>query len=120
MRNVSIVIPNWNGRSLLPEFFPSVVEGARHYNKEYGADIEIVIVDDASTDGSQQWLKDNYGQEPLVKIIEQERNGGFVPTVNKGFETARYEIVYLLNNDVKISLDAIEPLLHHFDDENVF
>jgi len=120
MRNVSIVIPNWNGYSLLPEFFPSVLAAAKHYEEQYSSDIEIIVVDDASTDGSPQWLKDNYGQEPLLKIVEQEHNLGFLPTVNNGFATARYEIVYLLNNDVKVSIDCIAPLVRHFDDEDVF
>jgi GT2 family glycosyltransferase len=118
MRNVSIVIPNWNGRELLPEFLPSVFAAAARYSERHGAEAEVIIVDDASTDASLRWLKENCVGRALV--IERAENGGFVRAVNDGFAAARHPIVLLLNNDVCVEPDAIAPLVKHFDDEEVF
>ncbi len=120
MRNVSVVIPNWNGCKLLPEFLPSVLAAINNYRDQYGAEVELLIVDDASTDGSQAWLASNYGQHPLLRIIELQQNLGFVRAVNKGFAEARHPIILLLNNDVRVEPDAIAPLVSHFDRHQVF
>jgi GT2 family glycosyltransferase len=117
---VSIVIPNWNGRELLREFFPSVVAAADHYRSQTNHRIEILLVDDASTDDSREWLQNNYGENDLVRIFENEKNLGFLRTVNRGFEAATGDLVFLLNNDVQAELDSIEPLTKHFDDPDVF
>jgi len=120
MRDLSIVIPNWNGRALVAEFLPSALAAAKLYRQQQGANVELIIVDDASTDGSQQWLADNYGNEPLLRVIELKQNGGFVRAVNHGLAAASHPIILLLNNDVEVSHDAIAPLISHFDDERVF
>ncbi|MFY9554824.1 MAG: glycosyltransferase family 2 protein [Blastocatellia bacterium] len=120
MRNVSVVIPNWNGRELLSEFLPSVLTAINHYRDHYGNEVELLIIDDASTDGSQSWLASNYGHHPLVRVIELQQNMGFLRAVNKGFAEARYPIIFLLNNDVQVAPDAIAPLVSHFDNSQVF
>jgi len=120
MRSVSVVIPNWNGRELLAEFLPSVFAAIGEYRDQHGADIELLIVDDASTDGSPSWLASTYGQHPLLRVVELQQNGGFLRAVNKGFAEARYSIVFLLNNVVRVAPDAIAPLVSHFDDDQVF
>ncbi|HXG64239.1 MAG TPA: glycosyltransferase family 2 protein [Blastocatellia bacterium] len=120
VRGVSIIIPNWNGRELLPQFFPSAVAAAKHYRDTYGTGAEVVIIDDGSTDGSPQWLAEHYGQSDIVRIIACPENRGFSPAVNTGFAAARYPVALLLNNDLRVSLDAIAPLARHFDDPGVF
>jgi GT2 family glycosyltransferase len=118
MRSVSIVIPNWNGRELLPDFLPSALEAAKQYRAATGAEVEVIVVDDASTDGSRDWLREI--ASPLLRVIEQAENGGFVRAVNAGFGAARYDVVYLLNNDVRVDEGALAPLVGHFDDPRVF
>ena len=120
MKSVSIVIPNWNGLELLAEYFGSVVAAAEEYRSRANTDIEIIIVDDASTDDGLKWLRKNYGSNDLVRLIELETNLGFLRTANRGFEEAKFDIVFLLNNDVAVEPDCIAPLLRHFDKENVF
>ena len=120
MRNVSVVIPNWNGRELLSQFLPSVIAAVDNYRVQYGSEVELLIVDDASTDGSQSWLAINYGQHPLLRVIELQQNMGFLRAVNKGFAEARYPIVFLLNNDVRVEPDALAPLVSHFDKDQLF
>lgn len=120
MRNVSVVVPNWNGQELLAEFLPSIIEAANQYRDQYGADVEIIVVDDGSTDNSVEWLTANYSDSSLVRIISQEHNRGLIHTANNGISAARHSIVFLLNNDVAVDRDAIAPLVGHFDDESVF
>lgn len=116
-QNVSIVIPNWNGQELLAEFLPSVLQAANFYQETYNALVEIIITDDCSQDSSLDWLRKTY---PQVKIVENKQHGGFAITANKGFFAAQYEVIFLLNNDIRVEQDAIAPLVKHFSKENVF
>jgi len=107
--NISIVIPNYNGQDLLRKNLPKVLEVVE------GA--EIVIVDDASIDGSLKVLN-SFGSK--IKVIKNEKNLGFSSTVNMGVGEARWEIVVLLNTDVVPQKGFLDPLIAHFKDENVF
>ena len=120
MKSLSIVIPNWNGRDLLAEYFPSVVAAAEHRRAGSGSESEIIVVDDASTDESLEWLRQNYGDDGSVKIVELDQNVGFLSAVNHGFEAANNDLVFLLNNDVRVERDCIAPLVRHFEYEGVF
>lgn len=104
----SVVIPNWNGKSLLEKNLPSVLK--------VGFD-EVIVVDDASTDDSVSYLKQNF---PQVSLIMNEVNKGFAYTVNRGVENASGEVVFLLNTDVIPGKEIISPVLTHFQDPEVF
>jgi GT2 family glycosyltransferase len=119
-RDVSIVIPTWNGRELLAGFLPSVVAAGARYRDQHLAAVEIIIVDDSSTDGTHKWLAESYVDESLIRVVRLGRNSGFVRAANRGFAEARHPVVLLLNNDVKVSPDAIAPLVTHFEDDRVF
>lgn len=110
---ISTVIPNWNGNELLKRNLPSLIEAMDYYGGEY----EIIVVDDGSTDDSVRFLKDTY---PQIKVIELIENKGFSAAVNAGVKASNNQILYILNSDVKVSRDFLEPLLAHFKDENVF
>ena len=118
--NISIVIPNWNGRELLAVYFPSVIEAATRYRIESKSTVQIILVDDASTDDSLKWLNERYGENDLVDIIVNQKNLGFLRTVNLGFEAAKGDAVFLLNNDVRVEPDCIGPLVKNFQDPEVF
>lgn len=109
---LSIVIPNYNGAKLLEKNLPKVLNAASSYKKDK---VEIIIVDDASTDDSLDLLKDKN-----VTVLKNEKNLGFSSTVNKGVKEAIGDIVILLNTDVYPEDNFLEPLLKHFDDESVF
>jgi GT2 family glycosyltransferase len=134
---VSIVIPNWNGLELLERFLPSVIAAAIRYANQFDVPTEILIVDDGSADKSVEWLRGQGFEEagpgdegarrrrgdaanPDLRLIRNETNQGFGPTCNRGFEAARYPLVFLLNNDVEVELDAIAPLAENFADDSVF
>src|SRR3954468_6601189 len=108
----SVVIPNWNGRDLLEKYLPSVVE-ALAGNPEN----EIVVVDNGSTDGSAAFVRERFPQVTLVALPE---NLGFGGGSNAGFRAARNRIVVLLNSDMRVAEDFLQPLLDGFSDADVF
>lgn len=111
-RAVSVVIPNWNGKDLLAKYLPSVVE-ALAGNPEN----EIIVVDNASTDGSVEFLRDRL---PAVRVLALERNLGFGGGSNAGFAAARNDIVVLLNSDMRVDPGFLAPLVEGFGDPRVF
>ena len=108
----SVVIPNWNGRDLLEEYLPSVVEALAG-----NAENEIVVVDNGSTDGSVDLLRAHF---PGVKVVALAENLGFGGGSNEGFRAAKNDIVVLLNSDMRVAADFLAPLLEGFRDPEVF
>jgi len=104
---ISIVIPNFNGEQLLKNNLPHVLAAQPD---------EIIVVDDSSTDGSEQVLQ----KFTNIKVVKHQRNLGFVASVNDGVRTAKGEIVVLLNNDVSPNEDFLRPLTKHFENKDVF
>ncbi len=121
---ISIVIPNYNGEELLRKNLSSVIDAANYYKEKTNNDIEIIIVDDFSTDNSIGEIQNSIppfipGKE--LRIIFNKNNMGFSSTVNKGVEEAKGEIVVLLNTDVQPKKDFLLKLIEHFEkDEKVF
>jgi GT2 family glycosyltransferase len=116
--NVSLVIPTWRGRHLLEEYLPSVLAAANVYRRQSGSEIEIIVVDDAGGDDTASWLGSCYKEKILLKV--HSRNQGFSRACQTGFEAARFPIVLLLNNDVRLEPDCVAPLVEHFSDPSVF
>ncbi|MFN7922349.1 MAG: glycosyltransferase [Bryobacteraceae bacterium] len=108
----SVVIPNWNGRDLLDKYLPSVVEALAG-----NAENEIVVVDNGSTDGSAQFIRERF---PQVNVVALPENLGFGGGSNAGFRAARNDVVVLLNSDMRVAPDFLAPLLAGFSDETVF
>ncbi len=108
----SIVIPNWNGRDLLAKYLPSVVAAASIDQRN-----EIIVVDDGSTDGSADYVREHF---PNVRLIALNSNLGFGGGSNLGFREARNDIVVLLNSDMRVAPDFLPPLLSAFTDPGVF
>lgn len=114
---VSIVIPNYNGRGLLEKNLPAVLRACRRWEKLGGKRWEVVVVDDASTDGSDSFLKKNF---PEVRVVRHKKNQRFAAACNTGAKNAKGDIVVLLNNDVSPDEDFLGPLIENFRDNEVF
>lgn len=99
---VSIVIVNYNGRHLIEACLHATVEQARALSAE------VVFVDNASTDGSVSFVRQEF---PGVVVIENETNQGFAGGCNTGFRAASGELVVLLNNDAVPEPGWLEHLL---------
>jgi GT2 family glycosyltransferase/glycosyltransferase involved in cell wall biosynthesis len=108
----SLVIPNWNGKDLLERFLPSWLDAiAAHPGSE------VLIVDNGSTDGSAEWIRENY---PEVHLLALPQNLGFGGGSNAGLRAARNDVAVLLNSDMRVEPDFLAPLLAGFIDETVF
>lgn len=110
MKKASIVIPNYNGEKLLQKNLPQIISAI-------DKNTEIIVVDDASTDGSVMMLLKKF---PTIKIIQHETNLRFGAACNSGVKETQAEIVILLNSDVIPVHGFIEKLISHFDDSKVF
>jgi GT2 family glycosyltransferase len=107
---VSVIIPNWNGRSLLEKNLPALLAIC----DSYAASSEVIVVDDGSTDDSVEWLCQNV---PIARLVERKRNSGFSSSVNEGIRAARHDLVLLLNNDIELENDFLTPLARRFNEE---
>lgn len=108
----SIVIPNWNGRDLLEKFLPSLIDAVAEH-----PDNEIIIVDNASRDGSADFMENNF---PGVRVLRFGENLGFGGGSNAGVGAAKNDIVVLLNNDMRVERGFLAPLVEPFQDPLVF
>ncbi|MEO0561476.1 MAG: glycosyltransferase family 2 protein [Chloroflexota bacterium] len=107
---LSVVIPNWNGAHFLSPCLDSLT--AQTY-----APIEIIIADNASTDGSLDLLRDKY---PDVTVLALPENRGFTGACNAGIEAANGEFICLLNNDTEVDTGWAEAVIAAFaDDERI-
>ena len=109
---LSIIIPNYTGEALLTQFLPSVMEAIDNAK----APTELIVVDDASTDGSLETLK----LYPRARVVIRETNGGFSKACNTGIAEAKGKILLLLNSDVRLEPDFLTHYEHHFDDPALF
>jgi GT2 family glycosyltransferase len=97
---ISTIIVNYNGRDLLLDCLQSVTE-------QLFQEIEIIVVDNASTDGSAEEVKSHF---PHVHIISLPDNKGFTGGVLEGFRAAGGNHILLLNNDVVVEKESIQHL----------
>lgn len=112
--SAGILILNWNGRDLLREHLPAVLAAARHTG------IPVAVADNGSSDGSLELL----GMEfPEVATIPLGQNYGFGRGYNLAMPLVPWEVVILLNNDMKVEEDFADHLLAPFradSDDNIF
>lgn len=106
MTKTAIAILNWNGKGFLDQFLPNVLK--------YSPEAEVYVIDNASTDGSIEFLNSNF---PKVKCIRLDKNYGFCKGYNLGIQQIESKYLVLLNSDVEVTegwLGSMEELL----DEN--
>jgi len=108
----TVVIPNWNGRDLLEKYLPPIVTALAGNPRN-----EILVVDNASTDGSAEFLRTTF---PQIRVLALERNYGFGGGSNRGFAAASNDIVVLLNSDMRVAPDFLQPLLDGFSAPDIF
>jgi GT2 family glycosyltransferase len=110
MSLVSIIIVNWNGATVLPECLRSLL-------KLNHKPIEIVIVDNGSTDDSVGVVREICGGD--AKIVRLEKNVGFAAGVNIGFENATGEFIATLNNDMVVEPSWLDQPMALLKDRSV-
>ena len=98
---IAIVILNWNGRDMLKRFLPIL-------QSNLIADSVVFVADNASSDDSLQLLNSDF---PDVRVIELDKNYGFADGYHKALQQIDAEYYLLLNSDVEVTSDWIEPML---------
>jgi GT2 family glycosyltransferase len=108
--SIAIVILNWNGVALLKEFLPSVIQHSQFPNTT------IYVADNASTDESVAFLKENYAS--VVTLIQNTGNFGYAKGYNVAVASLTEDYFILLNSDVKVSKNWLNPLIELMERDN--
>jgi GT2 family glycosyltransferase len=113
-RHVSVVVPTYNGLHLLKPCLQSVADSLamRH-------DVEVLVVDDHSSDGTSAWFQANYGHDSRFRLLENHQNLGFLRTCNKAAASARGTILVFLNNDTVVFGTWLDELIAPLEDQTV-
>ncbi len=110
MPDVTIIIPNINGKPFLEECFGSLLD--------QDVDIKVIVIDNASTDGSADWIISNY---PEFTVINNQKNMGFAFAVNQGIKNIEYRLYSTFKQRCGLAKNCITSLLQCIkEDENYF
>ncbi len=104
MKKISFIIPNYNGSKLLKKHLPSV------FTQMKSGD-ELIVIDDASTDKSLDYLQSLQKKYPELTIISNGQNMRFAASVNKAVAASKHDYILLLNNDVELLAKARDELV---------
>ena len=105
MEKVAIVILNWNGRKMLWEYLPSVMQYSRD-------EAMVYVADNASTDDSLQMLREHF---PEVQLIVLDKNWGFAEGYNRALHQVDAEYYLLLNSDIEVTHHWLTPMIEYLD-----
>lgn len=100
---ISMIVINWNGKHFLKNCLESIL------NQNYDS-FEILVVDCASSDGSLDFLRKNYGNTKKIRIIALDKDPGPPGAINYAVKQAKGNIVLLLNNDVVLPPECLEKM----------
>jgi GT2 family glycosyltransferase len=101
--DIAIVILNWNGSELLKRFLPSVIKNSTQ--------ARIYVIDNGSTDNSVETLHSEFKE---VQVITLDKNYGFAGGYNEGLKSVNESILCLLNSDVRVGENWVEPVIDLF------
>jgi GT2 family glycosyltransferase len=117
-KNISFIIPSYNGKHLLEKNLPSVI-------KEVKKGDELIVIEDAGTDGTPGWLEKEIKKRlskkgASLKVIVNKKNLRFGASCNRAVKVAKHDLIFLLNNDVSPHSGCVDFLLPYFEDREVF
>jgi hypothetical protein len=108
LKKTAVVILNYNGKKFLEDFLPAVIEKSRHI-------ADIWVADNNSSDDSIELLKQKF---PEVNIITNPENGGYASGYNVALKQIEAEYYILLNSDIEVTDNWIEPVISLMDTDN--
>ena len=103
LSDIGIVILNYNGEKFLKKFLPDILKHSRNS--------KIYIIDNCSEDNSVRLIKNNFKNTNIIKL---KKNYGYSKGYNLGLKNIKEKILCLINNDVKVIKDWINPILTFF------
>lgn len=104
--DISIVILSWNDKQYLEGLLKSLANATKSRT------MEIIVVDNASTDGSQEMVAAGF---PQVRLIRNKENLGFPKGNNLGMKASQGKYIYVLNSDIKVLDGCVDALADYFD-----
>lgn len=107
MKKTAIAILNWNGLPYLQMFLGKIVEYSLN------PETEIWVADNGSTDGSADWIAENFTE---VRLLRFDRNYGFAGGYNMALENIEAEYFVLINSDIEVTPGWLGPLVSYMDD----
>jgi GT2 family glycosyltransferase len=108
-QKLAVVILNYNGKRFLEQFLKGVIDLSLPHT--------VIVADNASTDDSVSYLRTNF---PQVKLIQNTVNSGYAGGYNEALKQVDAEYYVLLNNDVEVSTNWLQPLIELMDaDKNI-
>lgn len=99
MKNIAVVLLNFNGKNLLEKFLPNIIKSSQEAN--------IYVIDNASTDASIEWLSTTYTD---VNVIALDQNYGYAEGYNRGLKHINEPILCLLNTDIEVTENWLQPI----------
>lgn len=103
---VSVVVLNWNRKRFIDPFMKTII--SQSYPKDH---LEVLFTDNASTDGSVEHIKSQYGDLPYLKVVQNDKNYGYSKGNNLGIHRAKGDFVLVCNNDLEFDKNLIKELL---------
>lgn len=107
--DLSIVIVNWNTIEMLRECLQSTYDGMA---RSPDVDFEVIVVDNASTDGSAEMVAAEF---PAAVLIRNDENRGFAAANNQGFDVAKGRLILLLNSDTIVHGEVLGASVRYID-----
>ena len=104
---LSVLVVSWNTRDLLRDCLRSTLEAAGDRAAE------VIVVDNASADGSAEMVRRDFGSDPRVILIANARNEGFARGNNQAYAASRGDILLVLNPDVVLGGPALRGMIEH-------
>ena len=101
--DISVIIPLYNARDLVGYTVDSLLNQTKK-------ELEILLVDDCSTDGSAEYVEQRYAGDDRVRVIRQPKNGGPGVARNTGIEQARGEYIAFCDSDDQIKPECYEKM----------
>ena len=99
---LSVIVPNYNHAKYLEFSLPSIL-------KQSFQPLEVIVLDDASTDNSVEVIRRFAAQNPLVRLVQNEKNLGVMPNLNKGISLARGDYIFIGSADDEVLPGFFEP-----------
>jgi len=99
--HIAVIILNWNGRKYLERFLPTLIKCSNN-------EAEIIVADNASTDDSVSFMRQNF---PQVRIILNSENAGFARGYNLALQQVTADYYILLNSDIEVTNNWILPII---------
>jgi len=109
---ISVVILNYNGKGIVEPCLASVL------NSNY-PNFEVVLVDNASCDGSIEIIEKTFGNNDKLKIVKNNKNLFYAEGNNIGIDNARGEYIFILNNDTEIDKNCLKEIAEAMKDESI-